>query len=178
MNAATVTVRLLSALLAVLLVVGGLLVAVEIVLAQLGRRALLIPWLTWAGWLGGQTWAGSAVRLILIGLVVVGLVLLVLALRPGKPRSLALPASDRNVHVSIGRRALQQTLTDAAVRASGVASASAKAGRRTVTVTATTANADTTEVRHTALAAVEQRLDQLGLSGRLRPRVRIEESSR
>ena len=177
MNAATVTVRLLSALLAVLLVVGGLLVAVEIVLAQLGRPALLIPWLVWAVWLGGQTWATSIIRLLLAGLVVVGLVMLVVALRPGKPRRLALPATDRNVHVSIARRALQQTLSDAAVRARGVASASAKAGRRTVTVTATTANPNTIDVQQAALAAIEQRLDQLGLAGRLRPRVRMERSS-
>ena len=177
MNVATITVRLLSALLAVLLVVGGLLVAVEIVLAQLGRPALLIPWLVWAVWLGGQTWATTIVRLFLAGLVVVGLVLLVVALRPGKPRSLALPATDRNVHVSIARRALQQTLRDTAARASGVASASAKARRRTVTVTATTDNPNTTEVQRAALAAVEQRLDQLGLAGRLHPRVRIESRS-
>jgi glucose dehydrogenase len=177
MNAATVIVRLLSALLAVLLVAGGLLVAVEIVLAQLGRPALLIPWLAWAVWLGGQTWATSIVRLFLAALVVVGLVLLVVALRPGKPRSLALPATDRNVHVSIARRALQQTLTDTAARASGVASASAKAGRRSVTITATTPNPNTTDVHHAALAAVKQRLDQLGLAGRIHPRVRIERSS-
>jgi hypothetical protein len=55
-----------------------------------------------------------------------------------------------------------------------VAGASAKAGRRTVK---TTANPNTTEVHHAALAAVNQRLDQLGLAGRLRPRVRIEKSS-
>lgn len=70
-------------LLAVLLVVGGPMVAVEIVLAQLGRPALLIPWLVWAVWLGGQSWATSIVRLFLAGLVVVGLVLLVVGrLRP------------------------------------------------------------------------------------------------
>jgi hypothetical protein len=81
------------------------------------------------------------------------------------------------VHVSIARRALQQTLTDTVARASGVAGASAKAGRRTVTITATTDNPNTTEVHHAALAAVKQRLDQLGLAGRLHPRVRIERSS-
>jgi hypothetical protein len=158
-------------------VLGGLLVAVEIVLAELGRPAWLIPWPAWASWLGVQTWVSSGVRLILVGLVVVGLVLLILALRPGKPRRLALPATDRNVHVSIARRALQQTLADTAARASAVASASAKTGRRTVTITATTANPNTTEVHHAALATVKERLDQLGLAGRLHPRVRIEMSS-
>ena len=98
MNAATITNRVLSALLALVLVVGGLLVAVEIVLAQLGRPALLIPWSAWASWLGGQTWDTSTVRLVLAGLVVVGLVLLILALRPGKPRRLALPATGSNLH--------------------------------------------------------------------------------
>ena len=177
MNAATVTVRLLSALLAVLLVVGGLLVAVEIVLGQLGRPALLVPWLAWAVWLGGQTWATSIVRLFLAALVVIGLVLLIVALRPGKPRRLALPATGSNLHMSIARRALQQTLRDAAVRAIRVAGASAKAGRRTVTISATTANPNTTEVHDAALAAVKQRLDQLGLAGRVQPRVRIKRSS-
>jgi glucose dehydrogenase len=172
MNAATITNRVLSALLALVLVVGGLLVAVEIVLAQLGRQALLIPWEAWARWLGGQTWDTSTVRLVLAGLVVVGLVLLILALRPGKPRRLALPDTG-----SIVRRALQQNLADTAARASGVASASAKAGRRTVTITATTANPNTTEVQKAAQAAVNQRLDQIGLARRLRSRVRIERSS-
>jgi stage V sporulation protein SpoVS len=57
-----------------------------------------------------------------------------------------------------------------------VASASAKAGRRTVTITATTANPNTTEVQNAAQAAVNQRLDQLGLARRLHSRVRIEKS--
>jgi hypothetical protein len=177
MNAATVTTRILSVLLALLLIVGGLFVAIEIVLAQLGRAPWLIPWPAWANWLSGQSWASFGVRVILVGLVVVGLILLVLALRPGKPRRLALPATDRNVHVSIARRALQQTLADTAGRSSGVAGASAKAGRRTVTITATTANPNTTEVQQAALAAVTDRLDQLGLAGRLRPHVKIEVSS-
>lgn len=176
MNAATITNRVLSALLALLLVVGGLLVAVEIVLAQLGRQALLIPSPAWASWLGGQTWDTFTVRLVLAGLVVVGLLLLILALRPGKPRRLALPATGTNLHVSIARRALQQNLADTAARASGVASASAKAGRRTVTVTATTANPNNTEVQKAAQAMVNQRLDQLGLARQLHSRVRIERS--
>lgn len=176
MNAATITNRVLSALLALLLVVGGLLVAVEIVLAQLGRQALLIPSSAWASWLGGQTWDTFTVRLVLAGLVVVGLLLLILALRPGKPRRLALPATGTNLHVSIARRALQQNLADTAARASGVASASAKAGRRTVTVTATTANPNNTEVQKAAQAMVNQRLDQLGLARQLHSRVRIERS--
>ena len=58
-----------------------------------------------------------------------------------------------------------------------MASASAKAGRRTVTITATTANPNTTEVQNAAQAAVNQRLDQIGLARRLRSRVRIEMSS-
>ena len=177
MNAATITNRVLSALLALLLLVGGLLVAVEIVLAQLGRPPLLIPWSAWASWLGEQTWDTFTVRLVLFGLVVVGLVLLILALRPGKPRRLALPTTGSNLRVSIARRALQQNLADTATRASGVASASAKAGRRTVTITATTANPNTTEVQNAAQAAVDQRLDQLGLVGRLRCRVRIDRGS-
>ena len=177
MNAATITNRVLSALLALLLLVGGLLVAVEFVLAQLGRPALLIPWSAWASWLGGQTWDTTTVRLILAGLVVVGLVLLILALRPGKPRRLALPGTGRNLRMSIARRALQQNLADTASRASGVASASAKARRRTVTINATTANPNTTEVKEAATAAVNQRLNQLGLAGRLHSRVRIERSS-
>jgi glucose dehydrogenase len=177
MNAATITNRVLSILLALVLLAGGLLVAVEIVLAQLGRPALLIPWSAWASWVAGQTWDTLTVRLILAGLVVVGLILLILALRPGKPRRLALPATGSNLHMSIARRALQQNLADTAARASGVASASAKAGRRTVTITATTANPNTTEVHNAAQAAVNQRIDEIGLARRLRSRVRIQRSS-
>lgn len=177
MNAASLTTRIVSILLALVLLVGGLLVAIEIVLAELNRPPWLIPWPAWGSWLGRQSWANAGVRLILVGLIVVGLVLVILALRPGKPRRLPLPVTDSNVHVSITRRALQQTLADAAERAHGVASASAKARRRTVTINATTANPNVTEVQQAALTDVTDRLDQLGLAGRLRPRVRIEVSS-
>ena len=73
--------RVLSTLLALVLLLGGLLAVVEIVLAALGRPHWLVPHEQWSSWLAEQTFASAVVRAILIGLAVLGLLLLMAALR-------------------------------------------------------------------------------------------------
>jgi uncharacterized protein DUF6286 len=171
--------RVLATLLALALLLGGLLAVVEIVLAQLGRPSWLVPHEQWSSWLAGQTFVDGAVRAVLIGLVVLGLVLLVLALRRGKPGSVRLPSRTEGVHVSASRRGIERSLATAARRADGVRSARVRAGRRAVRVKAVTALRSTGELQQPVTAAVTGRLEQLGLSGVLRPRVTInKESSR
>lgn len=171
--------RVLATLLALALFLGGLLAVVEIVLTAVDRPAWLVPHQQWSRWLGDNTFSAGIVRVVLIGLVIVGLLLLLAALRRGKPGSLQLPARSEGVRVTASRRGIERTLSTAARRADGVRSARVRAGRRSVRVKASTAMRSTAELDQPVTTAVTERLEELGLTGVLRPRVTVsQESSR
>lgn len=165
--------RVVATLLALGLFLGGLLAAAEIVLAALDRPSWLVPHEQWSGWLADNTFQAGIARTLLIGMVVLGLLLLLLALRRGKPGSLQLPARTEGVRVTASRRGIERTLATAARRADGVRDARAKAGRRAVRVQASTALRRPEELQQPVTAAVTERLDELGLIGVLRPRVKV-----
>ena len=169
----TVVNRVLATLLALALLLGGQLAVVEIVLAALGRQPWLVPHPDWTTWLSDQTLASGVVRAVLIGAVVLGLVLLVLALRRGRPGALPLPSRIESVRTTASRRGIERTLRAAATRPDGVREARVKVRRRTVRVKAATALRDPGDLRSRVTEAVTQRLDELGLSGSLRPRVTV-----
>ncbi len=169
--------RLLAALLALALVLGGLLAAVEIVLARIGHQFLLIPRQQWAGWLTRQTWDTSLVRLILAATALVGLLLLLAALRRGRPRLLRVASQSPHVQVDVFRHGAERAVVAAARRTNGVRSASASIGRRKATIKAKTDARSTTDIQQETLAAVTTRLADLGLD-RLRPRVKVKGKKR
>ena len=169
----TVVNRVLATLLALAVLLGGLLAVVEIVLAALGRQPWLVPHPDWTTWLSDQTLGSGIVRAVLIGAVVLGLVLLVLALRRGRPGALPLPSRVESVRTTASRRGIERTLRAAATRPDGVRDARVKARRRTVRVRAATALRDPGDLQSRVTEAVTQRLDELGLSGSLRPRVTV-----
>ena len=165
--------RVLSTLLALVLLLGGLLAVVEIVLAALGRPHWLVPHEQWSSWLAEQTFASAVVRAVLVGLAVLGLLLLGAALRRGRPGALALPTRTDRVRVTASRRGVERTLARAARRPAGVRSARVRAGRRRVRVTATTALRSPGDLRRQVTAAVDERLDELGLAGTVRSTVTV-----
>lgn len=165
--------RILSALLALALLLGGLLAAVEIVVAGLGRPPWLVPHEAWSSWLGQETWDTPVVRVILAGLVLLGLLVLLPALRRGRPASLPLASATQEVHLRASCRGVQRSLAAVARRTSGVSAASVSVGRRTVRVKATSRNRSEGNVALEVTSAVAGRLDQLGLSDTLRPRVTL-----
>lgn len=173
MSAPALVTRMLAALLAVALFLGGLLAAAEIVIAQLDRPSWLVPHETWTAWMRDQTFEDATIRAILIGLVLLGLLLLLPAVMRGRPTSLPLPGKDQGVQVRASRRGVEKSLAASARRIDGVQSASAKAGRRTVTVSASTSLRADDGMQGQVTDAVNERLAQLGLADTLRPRVRI-----
>ena len=169
--------RLLATLLALALFLGGLLAVVEIVLAALGRPAWLVPHPEWSSGLGEQTFDSGVVRAVLIGLVVLGLLLLLAALRRGRPGALQLPDRTPGVRVTASRRGVERALATAARRADGVRGARARVGRRTARVQASTAVRSSGELQEPVTTVVTERLDELGLTGVLRPRVTVSQES-
>ena len=165
--------RILAMLLALALLLGGLLAVVEIVLALLGRPPWLAPHPAWSSWLSEQTFATGVVRAVLIASVVLGLLLLVAALRRGRPGSLALPSGSEGVRVTASRRGIERTVSRAAQRADGVRSARVRAGRRKVRVTAVTGLREPGDLRQRVADAVDERLGELGLTGTVRSKVTV-----
>jgi multidrug efflux pump subunit AcrB len=164
--------RVLATVLALVLLLGGLLAAVEIVLARLGRPPVVVPRDRWSAWVAAQTWEVPAVRAVLVLVTVVGLLLVVAGARRGKPAALALPAGEAppGVRASASRRTVEKALADAVRDVDGVVSAHASAGRRRVTVRATSMSRAGGAEQHVR-EAVDQSLRTLGLAGSLRPRV-------
>ena len=165
--------RVLAALLALALLLGGLVAATEIVLAQLDRPHWLVPHEVWSAWLRQRSYSDGLTRAVLIGMAVLGLLLLLAALRRGKPRSLALPSATEGVTVTASRRGIERALRDAAARTSGVTSVDVKAARRTIKVTAHTAARSAGDIQRQVADVVTAKLAELGLAGRLRPKVGV-----
>lgn len=163
--------RVVAALLALVLLLGSLLAVVEIVTAALDRAPALIPYPEWTSWLRTHSWNDWIVNAVLGGLVVVGLLLLLLALRRGKPASLALRSRTDGVNVTASRRSVEKALAAATARTTGVAGASASVSRRTARVDARTVARSEPGIRERVESAVRGRLDSLGLERPMRTRV-------
>ena len=170
------TRRILSVLLALVLLLGGLLAAFEIVLALLGRTPWLIPQEDWARRLREQTWDTSTVRAVLVGMVVVGLVLLVVGLSRGRPASLTLPTragDSTQVTVTASRRGIERTLEQAVRESDGITGAKVSVSRRTANVWATSRSRAPGDLRAGVESALAARLADLGLTDTLRTKVRV-----
>lgn len=165
--------RILATLLALALFLGGLLAAVEIVLAALDRPHWLVPHEQWSSWLREQTATSGVVRAVLVGLVALGLLLVTAGLRRGRPGALALPSRTDQVRITASRRGIERTLSRAAQRTDGIRSARVRAGRRRVRVQAGTALRSPGDLRTQVAAAVDQRLEEFGLSGVVRTTVTV-----
>ena len=173
MTATNWVTRVVSALLALTLLFGSLLAVVEIAAAALDRGPVLVPYPDWTDWLRTHTWNDPIVQVLLGGLVVVGLLFLLLALRRGKPAALSLRNRTDGVDVTASRRSLEKSLSAATARTSGIAAASASVSRRTARVQARTLALSDPGIRDEVETAVKERLDSLGTERRMRTRVAL-----
>ena len=173
MTATNWVTRVVSALLGLTLLFGSLLAVVESAAAALARGHVLVPYPDWTNWLRTHTWNDSIVQVLLGGLVVVGLLLLLLAVRRGKPAALSLRNRTDGVDVTASRRSVEKSLAVAAARTSGVAGASASVSRRTARVEARTVALSDPGIRDEVESAVRGRLDSLGTERRMRTRVAL-----
>ena len=164
--------RLLAVVLALVLLLGGLLAAVEIFLAQIGQPHWLVPREQWSAWLRTETWDTTVVRTALVGIGVVGLLLLLAALRRGRPGMLTLPTESAQpwVRTTASRRGVEKAIESVAQDVDGVTSARAAASRRRVTVRASSMTREGNPEQQVR-QAVGERLAALGLDRSLRPRV-------
>lgn len=164
--------RVLCAVLALSLVVGGLLAAAEVVLAGLGREPWLVPYERWERVLRTTPWSDGGVRLVLAGLVAAGVALLALEAVRRRPEELAM-APGPAAEAVVDRRSAERWLAGRVHRVEGVVDASARLGRRTAVVRVGSVGRSTEGLEPRVREAVAGHLDELGLAKPLRVGVEV-----
>jgi hypothetical protein len=170
--------RAFSALLALALLVASLLAIAEIVVAATGHGPWLVPYPEWIARMRERNWDDPVVRAILVGLVVLGLLLLLLAVRRGRPAALPLRARTPRVDVKVSRKSVERSLAAAASRTKGVTDADASLRRRRARIDARAATRSESGLQQQVESAVTARLESLGLTRPLRLRVHVSPKDR
>ncbi len=171
MNGVRLYLRVLSILFAAALLVLGVLVVIEVILAAVGKPPWLLPYSSVASTLRDNAWSTSLVRLIAAVLCLIGLLLLVPALKRGKPTELPLTDMTDGVQASVDRKGLERALRGAAQRVDGISKADASVSRRSVSVTADTPLKDQRDLPQQVEQHVRDALGDLSLAGN--PNVKV-----
>lgn len=166
--------RVVAALLALAVLVGGLLVAVEIVVAGFDRRPWVLRHDEWYRSARLRSWDSAPPRWIFIGLVAAGLLLLFLQLARRRP--VALPLCPGAAPADLGRRSLERSLVRTASEVDGVAAAKVKVDEQRAEVVATTNRRQAGDLQPRIANAIERRLHALGLARP--PAVRVKVNTR
>jgi hypothetical protein len=153
--------RVLSPLLGLAVAGLGVFIALEVIWAWTRPAAvpLVLPWPAWQARMQGWTWIAIPVRLIAAGLAVVGLLLLLLALRSGR-REVHLVNPAPEITVTTSPRSLARVVGNQVRELDHVTSASVTVTPRKVTVRAASheptdvATTDITETVHTLLSGL------------------------
>ena len=156
--------RLIAVAVALALAVGGVLVAVEIVIAEIPRDPLVIPHDRWYQSARTNAWSSATARQISIGLVAAGLALLLLQLARRRPTVLAMEAGPSGHPAALNRRGIERSLVRAVSRVDGVGSAKAKISGKRTRVTASSSRRLPGDLEARVTRAAEQRLAELRLA--------------
>lgn len=158
---------------AALLAALALLAAAEVI-SRLLDRPLRLPLVDRLTRLGRDTAWDDPFVLALAGAIgVVGLILLALALWPGRGRALPIDLGESAMVAGITRTGLRRLAAEAATTVDGISSASARARRRRVTVRVASPLHDPTGLAEQVNRTVTSRIERLALLKPPTVRVRI-----
>lgn len=169
--------RPLAFLLAATLCFAAIMVVVEVVTLAVGAEPVLFTWTTWAG--NGHTtlWNSDSVLVVAIVAIVVGVLLLLVELKPTRSKRVRLTSDDLSTDAAMTRRGLAGVARVAAENVDGISKAGASSTGRTVTVTARAAASDKSAaeaLQQPVTDAVTRKLESLGLTRTPRVRVKID----
>ena len=155
MRAAT---RLISAILALALAAIATVVVVEVARRLAGAGPWLIPADQWLRTGRSTAWSDTTARLVLAGLLLVGLALMAFALWPRRLHAVTTPAVAPGVDLFVERRGLERLVGRRVQRVDGIRSATVRVKRSKVVVDVrTTSRAGGVEdaVRETASSTLD-----------------------
>lgn len=156
--------RLLAALFALALIVGGVTLVVEVVAHWTGAEPVVLDWPAVYAWARRTTWSATPVRLASVVLLVVGIALLWAQLRPRRLGRLALVVGHPATDIAVTRRGVARSLAAAVSRVDGVHNAHVVVKRRKIKISARTRGGRTADVavrREAVTRTAQQRLDAL-----------------
>lgn len=159
--------RPLAFLLAAALLVASVILVVEVVAVAVGGKPIIVAWDSWYRWAERTTWKAGVVRFWSIVLIVVGLLLLLIELKPRRDNRIRIAADHEATDAAITRRGLRGAVTSAATSVDGIENARVKASKRRVTVLARTTAQGAPVARSLEApvrTAVQQKLDSLQLT--------------
>jgi hypothetical protein len=156
--------RLIALAVALALVVGGVVVAVEIAIADFRSEPWLIPYDEWYQSARVNAWSSPTTRRLALALTAAGLLLLLLHLVRRRPMVLPMEAGGSLHHADLNRRGVERSLVRAVSRVDGVASAKARISSNRTRVTASTNRRLPGDLEARVKRAAEQRLTSLRLA--------------
>ncbi|ETK35496.1 DUF6286 domain-containing protein [Microbispora sp. ATCC PTA-5024] len=161
-----------AGIVALVLLALGVVTAVQVITTLLGNPVRIVPYDQVARWLRTTTWDGDRALAVASALALLGLLLLLIALVPGRGRMVTLATGDPDLAVGVPRRTLSAVLTAAASHVDGVRHARARVHGWRADVRADTDLRDTAGVGERVRAAVERELDRLAPAHAMSVRVR------
>lgn len=173
--------RPLAFILAAALIAGCVIVIAEVIGFAAGRSPLLVHWTIWYHWAHKTRWDALVVRVWSAILIVVGLLMLAVELKPRRVTRLPLRSGNDATDAAVTRRGLAGMLRAAAIGVDGISRASVKVHRRRARIMATSAargRAAAEPLTEPVTQALRGRLDALELRHPPRLRVRVIPRSR
>jgi Family of unknown function (DUF6286) len=173
--------RPLALILAVALAGASILVIIEVIAVAVHASPVVVHWPAWYRWAGRTRWNAQVVRVWAAILIVVGLLILTIELKPRRITRLRLRNADDATDAGLTRSGLARTLRTAATGIDGITGAAVTVRRRRARVAAMSAargRAAAGALKQPVSQAVRGRLDALELYRPPRLKVRVTSRSR
>ncbi|MGR6915016.1 DUF6286 domain-containing protein [[Actinomadura] parvosata] len=167
--------RVPAVIVAALLAMLSLLVLAETISALAGRPLRWVPYDRMLAWAGSTLWSDPRVLAGAAVVTLAGLVLLAIALVPGRPRMVPVRSGDPDLVIGLRPRSVTRALAHAAEQVPGVRSARATLRGHTFAVTPVTCGRDVDGFGQDVRAAVLSRLAALDLVEPYRVSVNVRE---
>lgn len=158
--------RILAALLAVGLIIGGLLLIVEVIAQRVGSAPVLVRWDSAYQWSSKMTWESNTLRIVFIVMAVVGSILLIAELKRAAIKRLRVASSADNVDIAYTRRGVATAVKAAAASIDGVRGTSAVVAKKSVRVVATAFSTEAAAAKSLTQSvndAVQKQINDLNL---------------
>jgi hypothetical protein len=171
--------RPLAFVLAAALIAASVILIAEVIAFAVHAGPVVVHWPTWYRWAGRTRWDDLVVKVWSVILIIAGMLLLAMELKPRRVTRLRLRSEVKATNAAMTRSGLAGVLRAAALDIDGISSAAVTVRRRWARVAAISAargRPAAAALKEPVAASVRRRLDDLQL--RRPPRLKVRVSSR
>lgn len=168
--------RPLAFVVAVAFLAGTVILVAEVIAAAMHDHSAIVHWQTTYAWAERTKWKAGVIRFWSVVLTAVGLLLLVLELKPARASRLPIASDSAATDAAITRRGLRDLASAAATTVDGIRGASTAVSAHRVSVHAVAAAKDQStaqSLQEPVTDAVQTALDKLQMETARRVSVRV-----